>query len=237
MVPATPEPQTLRVYVDTSVFAGCEDEKFRSREASRRLFERFRAGDMTLVLSPVVASELESATEAARIVLGTVPREHTEFLEPSSEAEELADRYIDGGAVDAAMRQVAPHVAFATLARVDVLASWDYKHLLNFYRLRRFHSVNRELGHPHLEIHEAWAVRGENIVNPNKKGFDCVAFQREQRDRISRKLEAMTKEEQLDYLRNVEITDPILRRGMERAPRGTLRPAGVPPPHSEIRKS
>ena len=232
MFPAPPEPQTLRVYVDTSVFAGCEDEKFRFREASRRLFERFRAGDMTLVLSAVIAGELESATEAARAVLGTRPREHKEFLEPSVEAEELADLYIAAGAVDAAMRPVAQHVACATLARVDALASWNFKHLLNFYRIRRFNAVNRELGHPYLEIHEPQAVLGEDIVDPNKTGFDCVAFQREQRDRISRKLNAMTREERVDWLCNVEITDPILRRIMERAPRGTLRKAGVPPPDS-----
>ena len=61
-----------------------------------------------------------------------------------------------------------------------------------------------------------------------RKRFDCVAFQREQRDRISRMLNAMTKEERIDWLRNVEITDPILRRFMERAPRGTLREARVP---------
>ena len=134
------------------------------------------------------------------------------------------------GAVDAApCGQAALHVALATLAGVDTLASWNFKHLLNFYRLRRFHCVNRELGHPHLEIHEAQAVLGENIVDPNKKGFDCVAFQREQRERISRKLNTMTKEEQLDYLRNVEITDPILRRVMERARWGRANDAAVEP--------
>ena len=229
MSPAPPEQQTLRVYVDTSVFAGCEDERFST--ASRRLFERFRAGDMTLVLSAVTTGELDTVPEAARAVLGTVPREHTEFLESSTEAEQLADLYIEAGAVDAAMRSAALHVAFATLAGVDTLATWNFKHLLNFYRLRRFHCVNRELGHPHLEIHEPRAVLGENIVDPNKKGFDCVAYQREQRDRISRLLNSMTEEERSDWLRNVEITDPILRRIWERSPRGTLRKAGNAPPN------
>ncbi len=37
------------------------------------------------------------------------------------------------------------------------------------------------------------------------KSFDCVAYQREQRDRISRKLEAMTQEERHDWLHNVEV--------------------------------
>ena len=73
--------------------------------------------------------------------------------------------------------------------------------------------------------------------NPVKKNFDCVAYQREQRDRISRKLNAMTSEERVDWLCNVEITDPILRRCMERAPRGKLLKAGVLPLDSEVRGS
>ncbi|MCY3592453.1 MAG: hypothetical protein OXH32_12575 [Acidobacteria bacterium] len=47
MSPVPPEPETLRVSVDTSVLSACEDEKFGVRESSRRLFERFlRARDV-----------------------------------------------------------------------------------------------------------------------------------------------------------------------------------------------
>lgn len=63
-----------------------------------------------------------------------------------------------------------------------------------------------------------------------QKNFDCVAFQREQRDRISRMLNAMTREERVDWLCNVEITDPILRRFMERTRCGALGKADLPPP-------
>lgn len=227
-----PEPRARRVYVDTSVFQGCESKMFRA--TSLRLFERFRDGDISLVLSALVARELDSASEAVRAVLGPLPPEHVEFLEPSADTEALADRYIDAGAVDTEMRPVAQHVAFATLARVDVLASWDYKHLLNFRRSRKWNVVNRELGHPHLPIHEVPAVLGEWVRDPDNKGFDCVAFQRKQRDRVSRKLSAMSREERVDWLCNVEITDPILRRCMERARRGTLEKANFPPPDSKV---
>ncbi len=136
-------PEKPRVYVDSSVFSACENETYWIRESSRKLFERFRAGDMTLVLSAAVAGELDSATEAARALPDTVPREHSEFLEPSRAAEELADRYIEAGAVNAAARPAALHVAFATLANVDTLASWNHKHLLNVHRRPRFNAVNR----------------------------------------------------------------------------------------------
>ena len=222
-----PEPRVLRVYVDTSVFRGCESKMFRA--TSLRLFERFRDGDISLVLSALVARELDSASEAARAVLGPVPPEHAEFLEPSADAEELADRYIDAGAVDAEMRPVALHVAFATLARVDMLASWDYKHLLNFRRSRKWNVVNRELGHPRLPIHEVPAVLGEWVRNPDNKGFDCVAFQREQRKRLSRKFEGMSNSEINAWIRNYRPTDPILRRVMERARRRSANDAAIEP--------
>ena len=219
MSPVPSEPRTPRVYVDTSVFAACEDEKFWVRESSRRLFERFRAGDMTLVLSAVVAGELDSATEAARALPGTVPREHTEFLAPSATAEELADRYIDAGAVDRAARPAALHVAFATLADVDTLASWNYKHLLNYHRRPRFNAVNRELGHHQIEMYEPPAILGENFRDPNDKSFDCVAYQREQRKRLGKKLEGMSSEEIGAWMRDYRPTDPILRRVWDRSPR------------------
>lgn len=68
-----------------------------------------------------------------------------------------------------------------------------------------------------------------------RRSFDCVAFQRQQRDRISRKLNAMTVEEQMDYLRNAEIKDPILRRIWQRSPRAKLLPLRLVQ-GSEVRK-
>ncbi len=65
-----------------------------------------------------------------------------------------------------------------------------------------------------------------------KKRFDCVAFERDQRDRIGRMLNAMTREERVDRLCNVETTDAILRRSAEIAPHGTPCTGGVPPPLS-----
>ncbi len=228
-----PELPALRVYVDTSVFARCEDEEFRFREASRRLAERFRTGDLKLVLSALTVDELDGTPETALKLLGTVPREHTEFLRPSAEAEELADRYVEAGAVKAKNRPAALHVAFATLAAVDTLTTWDNRHIANYKREHMYNAVSRELGHPRLEISEPRSVLDEQLRDPDLKGFDCVAFQREQRDRTSRMLSAMPPEERVDWLRNVDITDPILRRFMERAPRRTLRKAGGPPPDSE----
>lgn len=46
----------------------------------------------------------------------------------------------------------ALHVALATVARADVSASWNPRHILNLSRIRLFNSVNMEQGYGLLEI-------------------------------------------------------------------------------------
>lgn len=118
-----------RVYTDTSVLGGFEDEEF--REPSQGLFEAFLTGELTLVLSELTLRELESAPEAVRAVLRRVPQRHVEALSLTPEAEELATAYVEDGAIGARMRADALHIALATVARVDVLVSWNFKHIVN----------------------------------------------------------------------------------------------------------
>jgi hypothetical protein len=42
--------------------------------------------------------------------------------------------------------------AIATVYKVDVLASWNFKHIVNIIRIRGYNSVNLKLGYPVLEI-------------------------------------------------------------------------------------
>jgi len=68
------------------------------------------------------------------------------------EAEELADAYIADGAVGPRMRADALHIALATVARVDVLVSWNFKHIVNLTRIHAYNAVNLKRGYPLLEI-------------------------------------------------------------------------------------
>ncbi len=148
-----------RIYTDTSVLGGCEDEEF--REPSRRLLEAFQRGELTLVLSELTVRELETAPEGVRTVLGRVPAGHIEALALSREAEELAAAYIEDGAIGARMRADALHIALATVARVDVLVSWNFKHIVNLKRIHAYNGVNLKRGYPLLEIRSPREVPGD----------------------------------------------------------------------------
>jgi hypothetical protein len=139
-----------RIYADTSVLGGCEDDEF--RDPSRRLVEAFRGGKLILVLSELALRELENAPEVVTAALRGIPEAGIEPISLSPEAEELATAYIEDGAIGARMRADALHIALATVARVDVLVSWNFKHIVNLKRIHAFNAVNLKRGYPILEI-------------------------------------------------------------------------------------
>jgi hypothetical protein len=44
------------------------------------------------------------------------------------------------------------HIALATISRVDILASWNFKHIVNENRIRGYNSVNLRMWYDQLEI-------------------------------------------------------------------------------------
>ena len=139
-----------RIYVDTSVIGGCEDEVFRG--PSRRLIEQCVRGETTLVVSAVTLQELRTAPPAVREVLRSIESRNLERVEISAEMEALADEYIASGAIPERMRSDALHIAAATAASVDVLVSWNFRHMVSLPRIRLYNGVNRRMGYPPLEI-------------------------------------------------------------------------------------
>ena len=75
----------LRIYTDTSVLGGAEDDEF--REASLSLISSFQRGETTLVLSELTVRELAAAPKEVRKVLDRIPSVHIESLALSEEAE------------------------------------------------------------------------------------------------------------------------------------------------------
>ena len=148
-----------RIYPDTSVLGGCQDEEF--RDPSSRLLDAFWRGELTLVLSELSLRELEGAPEGVRSVLAGVPSDHIEVLAVSPEAEDLASAYIADGAIGSRMHADALHIALATVARVDVLVSWNFKHIVNLKRIHAYNAVNLKNGYPLLEIRTPREVPGD----------------------------------------------------------------------------
>ena len=111
-----PRAAKLRVYIDTSVIGGCLDEEFEG--PSRRLIERCARGEITLVISRLPHGNVRRAPQAVRDILTSIDPGHLEEIEVTGEVENLANRYIEAGALTETSLQDAEHIAAATLASV-----------------------------------------------------------------------------------------------------------------------
>ena len=81
-----------------------------------------------------------------------LPPDSMEEVEFTEEASTLAERYIAAGIVGVASLADAQHIATATVGRVDVLVSWNFRHILSLNRIQGYNSVNLRHGYPILEI-------------------------------------------------------------------------------------
>jgi predicted nucleic acid-binding protein len=141
----------LRVYMDTSVIGGCFDAEFSLW--SNRLVQDFYAGRFLPVVSAVVAAEVERAPEQVRAKFEEILRLDPAFLEITEEAVNLAEVYSSHGALPPRFRNDLLHIALATVGNVDVLVSWNFKHIVRLEKIRIFNAVNLELGYKSLQIH------------------------------------------------------------------------------------
>lgn len=140
----------IRVYVDTSVFGGVADEEFAG--PSRRFFDRVQRGDFLVLLSLHTADELADAPEQVKQIVETLPAECVQRVTPDDEVTALAEAYIAAGVLGRASELDARHVAAATLAPADLLLSWNFKHIVNYDRIRKFNGVNVLNGYATIDI-------------------------------------------------------------------------------------
>ncbi|MEP6645981.1 MAG: PIN domain protein [Saprospiraceae bacterium] len=140
----------MKIYTDTSVIGGCFDFEF--REWSIALFQEFVLGSEQIMLSDLTLKELELARDEIRNKINEIPDQNRITIGMSDDVIELADRYISEGALTNKSYNDALHIALATINNCDVLASWNFKHIVNLERIRLYNSINFRHGYKMIEI-------------------------------------------------------------------------------------
>jgi hypothetical protein len=150
----------MKFYVDTSVWGGYEDEEFDAWTIP--FFQQARQGRFTIVLSDVTLRELIPAPIRVRQLTESIPEKFLELVSLTEEEDNLAQRYIQEGALTNKFESDAQHIAIATILRVDSLVSWNFKHMVNFFRIKQYNSINLKYGYPTIDIRTPKEVTYEN---------------------------------------------------------------------------
>lgn len=79
----------------------------------------------------------------------------TNFLELTTltpDQDELAKKYIKEGVLTKKFFADAQHISIATSLKVDASVSWNFKHMVNFFRIRQYNSINLKYGYSTIDI-------------------------------------------------------------------------------------
>jgi hypothetical protein len=131
--------ERLRIYIDTSVLGGCFDIEF--SEWSNALVRDFRGGRLVPVLSDVTAAEVVDAPARVREL-------HQEMLVLAGPVLAITPAVVGLVNTYEARKILTPkyaadmrHMAVATIAAVDSLVSWNFKHIVRLEKIPLFNAV------------------------------------------------------------------------------------------------
>ncbi len=139
----------LRIYIDTSVLGGYFDTEFSTD--TKLLFDEILNGKYQVIISDLTEKELEKAPQNVNELMKKL-KIHIEKLIVNQEAIDLALEYVSEKVVGQTSLDDCIHIATATIDRVDLLVSWNFKHIVNIQRIRGYNAINIRNGYQTLEI-------------------------------------------------------------------------------------
>ena len=145
----------MKLYVETTVpnflFADDAPEK---KAVTEQFYNWLKVSRDELYISELVLAELSRTHLPLRTdLLEAAARLDAIILPITSEAEGLAGRYLSDGAIPARFRDDAVHVAIAVLNGLDVVVTWNMKHLANVRRIEAINRTNLIMGLAPIRIH------------------------------------------------------------------------------------
>ena len=145
-----------RIYVDSSAVGGVFND--RTAEQTKPFWNAFERGEFVVIVSDILKNEVEPAPKCVRDFLVAFPESQIEQVASTEESNALAAQYVAEKVVGPTSLDDCKHIALATIAKADVLVSWNFKHIVNIDRIRGYNSVNMKLGYPQIEIRTPYEV-------------------------------------------------------------------------------
>ncbi len=148
------EDQKIRLYLDTSVPSAYYDTSKPLRQLiTQKWFENDASG-YELFISVITIEEIEKVRNLAKKqnIKGLMAHHKMKVLELSEISKNLAEEYMERGAIPKPETEDAYHVAIAATNDLDPLASWNFKHIVSINPIRKIREINRKHNHAAIEI-------------------------------------------------------------------------------------
>lgn len=129
---------------------GYFDEEF--KEWTKPFFESVLNGKFKIAVSELLFTELSNAPNYVSRFLGDFPDEHKVLAVYNEEARHLANKYLKANIVGMSSLTDCRHIATATVNGIDILTSWNFKHIVNLDKIHLYNGVNLQNNYRSIEI-------------------------------------------------------------------------------------
>jgi len=152
----------MKLYIETSVpNMLLHDDAPEKKRITELFMDWLRLSAHELFISPVMTKEIAKTRSPRREPLEkAVVDLRATMLSVSPEAEVLATRYAQARIIPARFQDDLLHVAVGVCYRLDMIVSWNMKHLANPKKVALINAVNRQYGWPLMRIHTPQEVMG-----------------------------------------------------------------------------
>ncbi len=145
----------LKIYLDTSVinflFADDAPEK---KDITKSLFEEIEQGKYEIYISELVVAEINKTEDEEKKgkLLTIIQKYQPKELIGSEEVFHLAEKYMKSKIIPKRFEEDAVHIAYAVINNLDVLISWNMRHIVKLKTKLGVNSINKIEGYNEIEL-------------------------------------------------------------------------------------
>ena len=154
----------IKIYLDTSVINYLDATHMpQQMQDTVDLWDIFSSDErFEVTISGVVEREIKASPEEKRKVLfDEIAKIRLTFLPTTMEVVNLSERYLEFGILSPKSRDDLFHIAHATVHGCQMIASWNFKHFVNFKTMDCVNAVNLIEGYAPIKIASPSMILGE----------------------------------------------------------------------------
>jgi len=142
------------IYLDTSVLNFFfEDKDLEKANSTRELFREIRNGKFNAYISELVLREVGKTRGLKRErLLSLIKTYKIPWLEVTPECIDLTEKYMERKIFPSKYRDDGLHIAIATVHQIDVVVSWNLRHMVKLRTRREVKGINIVEGYKEIEI-------------------------------------------------------------------------------------
>ncbi len=144
----------LKIYLDTSVINFLyADDAPEKKAVTIEFFDKYLTSYQVFI-SDIVLFEIRKTRNQERrnLLLAAADQYQFEFIKVTNSNEQhiiddLAARYIRNRIIPASKHEDALHIAICTYFELDILLSWNFRHLANIQKQYKINDINKRMGY------------------------------------------------------------------------------------------